>query len=1452
MAEELGTFEEITATEQPAEELGSFEDIVSSTTESLFSRGYLSSIDQEIKDANTDFELAMETQIPTNELQAFGRYTPIPKKKRPMLTSANHVASRFSDQLWNGTISSVVRNLTDPDSSAAQHTAHKMIMEWEKEKGIKLSDELYEDQLADWTRQLYEEPKARESDFLKKLPKFDFPEQFQSYFDPRKVDQAEGWIETTVDAAAGIIGFAAQLAILKKAVPAMPAPMAWESVSIANGGKPGSGVAMYGAMGMVGKLFPVGHPITAKLGGGVGVGAIFGGTTYLAGGDTKQIIVNTGLPILLGAMSITSSEWNSLRPKSKLELIKSIQETAPQLKDVSTLEIDSAIKKSLVEAEVAGIRKLGKKPVAKATVGLKPVESTGKTVVSQHAARVEERAILEGTIGKDGLGKLATHEVANKQKQAEKANAIPPDKALQMVLTGKGIPSDTLHSMVYVAVKNRASATNDIVTLQALASSNAFTQATTRHAQELGALANEMQYDPASVGRNVVEARGVIPDKKLSRNLLKANKDLNKIQKKLSKKTVDNSIKEVTKIAKSVDIKAKTYGVKNRLVTKAMAEAAMKRLRSIKLFSGVDPANLRDVIEISTYHLEAIGKSLPAWSKAMVNQFGEKIKPHLAVLWKKANENLTVGSRDAVLKKLQGKFEAKSAILENTGMIRQLQDSLIRSGFKTRKPLLAEMHRLLQTIDTSITERQTMDAMSGSGKFKLLDTDEIKTIRRDINNQYQQVAKLQNMAKGKAPPATGFERQEPSAEGRKLLQQVNEAKKKGGFESVSPERELKSALASIKTRLRNRIEDLANQIKSGKRTIKSKKPQPSDAETVKLTKEKDLLQKEFDDMFGVKQISPEKRVQMATNAIKKSITELERKIKTGELVSPKKTSKTPVTQELEALRSRRTALKEELQLMRDTANPKATPEEIALQSYKTRLANERAKYDEMIATENFDKPTRKERKIDAETNKLIVERDSAKRVVCIAQEVMKQKGGIATDEMQRLNDLSNEVKNKEFMLGADPKNKSLQRNYGNALIDFEEFTQTLIPRPNSWRNIAIDVAGTPRTIMTSLDMSFAFRQGWGSMGTKEFWQAFGKQFQYAWSEPALRNLMAEIKGSPRYAMAKKAGLRMTDLGSSLELREEGMQSTMADRIPIVGRYVRGSQRAYTGMANYIRWHRFNNMADAAVLQGRSLKGIEGQKLTRNIANVINIFTGSGNLGLPRRNAKGEITKYDPLGTSSPELNQLFFSIRKLSADINMPIKAVDYIHLDPFARKMAQRQLIGSIAMTSSILTLASMSGLDVELNPTSGNFGMVVIGNKHVDITGGKASLVRFISRSVSGKIKDTERGEIDELTPYMRERLAIRFARGKLAPMASLVADVWLHQNYKGESVETPVEISNAVASRFYPMAISDIISLYEDDVDGDITTSLILNTPLSIITLLGAGTNVYEDKESGIVGY
>ncbi|MCH7745024.1 MAG: hypothetical protein IIC84_03020, partial [Chloroflexi bacterium] len=87
-----------------------------------------------------------------------------------------------------------------------------------------------------------------------------------------------------------------------------------------------------------------------------------------------------------------------------------------------------------------------------------------------------------------------------------------------------------------------------------------------------------------------------------------------------------------------------------------------------------------------------------------------------------------------------------------------------------------------------------MDAISGYGQFRQLSKDEISVMLRDMKGQMQQVAKLEDMQAGQAPLKTGIERREASDEERRLIAEVNAAKKKGGFTVTDPASQLRTAM----------------------------------------------------------------------------------------------------------------------------------------------------------------------------------------------------------------------------------------------------------------------------------------------------------------------------------------------------------------------------------------------------------------------------------------------------------------------------------------------------------------------------------------------------------------------------------------------------------------------------------------------------------------------------------
>lgn len=79
----------------------------------------------------------------------------------------------------------------------------------------------------------------------------------------------------------------------------------------------------------------------------------------------------------------------------------------------------------------------------------------------------------------------------------------------------------------------------------------------------------------------------------------------------------------------------KEYGAENKIFTKGKLEQAKKNIQSKgqQLTAGIDPTLLKDYATVGAYHFEAGARKFADWSKRMVDEFGDKIKPQLFKLW---------------------------------------------------------------------------------------------------------------------------------------------------------------------------------------------------------------------------------------------------------------------------------------------------------------------------------------------------------------------------------------------------------------------------------------------------------------------------------------------------------------------------------------------------------------------------------------------------------------------------------------------------------------------------------------------------------------------------------------------------------------------------------------------------------------------------------------------------
>lgn len=310
-------------------------------------------------------------------------------------------------------------------------------------------------------------------------------------------------------------------------------------------------------------------------------------------------------------------------------------------------------------------------------------------------------------------------------------------------------------------------------------------------------------------------------------------------------------------------------------------------------------------------------------TKALIEDFGKDVEPHVAAAIELGRKRYS----EAVTEKLRTRVKEGTPIQKLGRYVDQITRHLVETGVRDRDALVTEVHNILKDIDPKITRAEAEDAISGYGKWKTIAKDETSVRVREIKGELQQLAKLRDMEKGLAPLKTGVERRDPTPEESRLIKKVNEKKKELGFKSVDPEAELKGALESKKTRLRNQIDDLQSAIDTREPISNEKVPTPSDAETVAMQARLDALRKDYESIFGKKTATDEQRAQASLKAAERTLAENQRRLAELDL-APKPERQGPDTPEVARIKAQRDAIRAqneevqaEIEHLRELAEP---------------------------------------------------------------------------------------------------------------------------------------------------------------------------------------------------------------------------------------------------------------------------------------------------------------------------------------------------------------------------------------------------------------------------------------------------------------------------------------------------------------------------------------------------
>lgn len=453
-------------------------------------------------------------------------------------------------------------------------------------------------------------------------------------------------------------------------------------------------------------------------------------------------------------------------------------------------------------------------------------------------------------------------------------------------------------------------------------------------------------------------------------------------------------------------------------------------------------------------------------------------------------------------------------------------------------------------------------------------------------------------------------------------------------------------------------------------------------------------------------------------------------------------------------------------------------------------------------------------------------------------EAFKKRTKAATDNLKDKTKEGDFEPNVRPILELDEEARKIRSEYRKAKYEFELELQKDKLRQRPFLQKAIDVLLEPlrtvRTLMTTLDLSAVLRQGviptiaHPTLAAK----AFPEMLRQTISKGRFDEWLADLKDSPLYDVMEKSKLYISDPNSlHLSAKEENFMSNLAEKIPVVGHIVKGSERAYVSYLNKMRADLFKQGVEVFMSDGKTIQN--SPELYEGLANFINNSTGRGKLG--------------PLEGSADFLNTVFFSPRLMASRINM-LGLSDvftagqkgfYSQLPKEVRVMAIKDMLKFIGFGVSVLGLSKLGGAEVEQDPRSTDFGKMKFGNTRYDIWGGFQPYVRLIAQVASGQTKSTTSGQTKELNPKGRFDRVTSFLRGKLAPVPGSAVDLMAGENIIGE----PSTLQSEALESITPMIISDVREAMKDQGVKALFT-------IGIPSAFGVSTSTYgpNDNKTG----
>lgn len=387
----------------------------------------------------------------------------------------------------------------------------------------------------------------------------------------------------------------------------------------------------------------------------------------------------------------------------------------------------------------------------------------------------------------------------------------------------------------------------------------------------------------------------------------------------------------------------------------------------------------------------------------------------------------------------------------------------------------------------------------------------------------------------------------------------------------------------------------------------------------------------------------------------------------------------------------------------------------------------------------------------------------------------------------------------------------------------------------------------PKALKASLDWSGIGRQGLPQIlaHPKRVRAALSAARRATVSPEEYADMAESIRRHPQYSRWRNAGVFFSSTEGVPE--EVFAGANVAGRIPLVGRGVKASERAYNATLDLLRARAAEQyFAEIDAQPGGATAAAE-----RAAAELVNLSTGRGVVPLLDRSEAGrKVVTF---------LNLPFFSPRNMAGRFNLvsPFRFLRNAS-DPETRVVAKIQAkeavrgLGTLALTAGLLDL--VPGVDVGWNPYGREFGKVRVGKKTFDITGGMSNTVRFVAQLSDSFFKLSNGQSVEEKQAPVA--LAKRFLRSQLSPIPAVGVDYQTGTKYGGQ----PFDKSEVPADLLLPFMLADLYEgwtgyggstatdIYEGKPfkSGDTPGAGLFGAVTSAPAFLGFPVGTYESRE------